>query len=209
MKLPRKRLFISKRAGDRERVKLISKAVENNYDTIVFSLDDNFFKKNNKNFRYAKLARHNGLNIEAGGSDLPLLIPRWMFLFDKELFRMVQGRRTPFYHFCPTNPKTTEIIAKRVRKLIERSLSSVSVPRTLHLLPDTRLKQENTWCQCPACRAFRPYEQYLIAVNAAADILAQYDHEAKIAYIDFDTEPEAARIKPRKNAIICAPSSAK
>jgi hypothetical protein len=58
---------------------------------------------------------------------------------------------------------------------------------------------ESIWCQCPACRAFRPAEQYLIAVNTVADILAKYDPEAKLIYVDFDTEPEAARVKLRGN----------
>jgi len=68
------------------------------------------------------------------------------------------------------------------------------------LLPDEG--HETTWCQCPACRAFRPAEQYLIAVNTAADVLAKMDPQARLYYVDFDTEPEAARVKTRANTVV-------
>jgi len=200
MKQARKRLYIQKKAGNNERYKLINWAAENKYDTLVFSMCDSFFKNRKKNVKYIKLIRHHGFLIEAGGRDISLLLPRSKFLFNPGLFRMAQGRRTPSFHFCPTNPKTTAIVTKRMHSLIGKIIEGVSVPRVFNLLPDEN--QEATWCQCPACRAFRPAEQYMIAVNAAADALSKYDLEAKLAYIDFDTEPEAARVMPRKNALI-------
>jgi len=200
MKQVRKRLFISKKTGAIERFKLIKLALENECNTIVFSLDDPFFKSRNRNQKYIKLVKNYAINIEAGGRDLSLLLPRKLFLFNPDLFRMVQGRRTPSHHFCPTNPRTINIIADRAVQLINRAIEYMPAPRIFHLLPDE--KHENTWCQCPACRAFRTAEQYIIAVNTVADVLSGFDHEAKIYYIDFDSEPEAARIKPRKNAII-------
>jgi len=200
MKQIRKRLFINKKAGDKERYKLINWAAENQYNTLVFSLNDRYFKNSSKNVKYIKLAKRYAFNIEAGGNDISLLLPRSKFLFNSELFRMVQGRRSPSVHFCPTNPKTTAIVSKRMHELVGSVIEKVTVPRIFHLLPDEG--HETTWCQCPACRAFRPAEQYIIAVNAAADALAKYDAEAKLAYIDFDTEPEAARVMPRKNTLI-------
>ncbi|MCL2763970.1 MAG: hypothetical protein FWD40_01660 [Treponema sp.] len=202
MKQIRKRLFIDVRTNAKEREKLIKLAVENECNTLVFSFNDSIFKGNNKNLKYMKLARHYALNIEAGGHDLSLLLPKSLFLFNRDLFRMEQGKRKMSFHFCPTNPKTTAIISKRAHRLFGRVLQTVTVPRFFHLLPENN--HESTWCQCPACRAFRPAEQYLIAVNAAADELAKYDHEAQLLYVDFDTEPEAARVKPRKNMCICS-----
>ncbi|MCL2440423.1 MAG: hypothetical protein FWD14_01655 [Treponema sp.] len=199
MKLPRKRLFISNKTDEKEREKLIKLAVENECNTIVFSLDDIVFK-NKKPLKYIKLAKHYALNIEAGGRDFHLLLPKWLFFFNPGLFRMEQGKRIQFCHFCPTNPKTISIIAKRAKKLFTRAAKTVTDPRIFHLLPEE--SYENTWCQCPACRAFRPAEQYIITVNAAADELLKIDPQAKLVYIDFDTEPEAARVKPRGNTII-------
>jgi len=191
----RKRLFINRRTSAGEREKIIKLAVENQCDTLVFSLNDSFFKS--RKVKYVKLIEDYDLHVEAGGRDLPLLLPRRLFFKQRDLFRMEQGRRRPAHHFCPTNPKTTEIISENARVFFSRALSGVTSPRVFHILPDEA--HENTWCACPACRAFRPAEQYLIAVNTAADVLAKLDPDAKMAYIDFDTEPEAEGISPRKN----------
>jgi hypothetical protein len=195
----RKRLFIDKKIGADKRLKLIRWAVDNGYNTLVFDLKDKFFKS--RNAKYIKLIKHFAFFIEAGGHDLSLLMPRILFLFNKGLFRMEQGKRRMSYHFCPTNPKTTKIIARRAKRLFARALHKLTPDRIFHLLPDEGY--ENIWCQCPPCRAFRPFDQYLIAVNAAADSLAKLDPNAKLSYVDFDTEPEAARVKIRKNMIIC------
>jgi hypothetical protein len=196
----RNRLFIDKNTDAKEREKLIKLALENECNTLVFSLDDPFFTSRSRNKKYMKLLITYPLNIEAGGHDLPLLLPKNLFLFKSDLFRMEQGKRNKNHHFCSTNPKTTTLIAERAQFFFANILQLMTAPRIFHLLPDKG--HENTWCQCPACRAFRPAEQYLIAVNTAADVLTKIDPEAKIAYIDFDSEPDAARVKPRKNTII-------
>jgi hypothetical protein len=198
MKQVRKRLFISRKTGAGERAKIVRSAIENGYNTLVFPLDDKIFRGGIS--KYIKLTKHFAFYIEAGGHDLPLLLPRHLFLFNRGLFRMEQGKRKMNNHFCPTNPKTIAIIAKRAKKLFIRAMQKTSPDRIFHLLPDEG--GENIWCQCPPCRAFRPVDQYLIAVNTAADALAKLDPQAKMSYIDFDTEPEAARVKPKKNMVI-------
>jgi hypothetical protein len=195
----RKRLFIDRKTGTKEREKLIKLAVENECNTLVFSLNDNIFK--NRNPKYVKLIERYALNVEAGGCNLPLLLPKRLFLFHPDLFRMEQGRRKPWHHFCPTNPKTTAIISKQVRKLFTRALQVVTSPAIFHLFPEKGY--EEIWCACPACRAFKPPEQYLIVVNTAADELAKMAIDAKIAYIDYDTAPDdSPRLTARKNAFV-------
>jgi hypothetical protein len=115
-------------------------------------------------------------------------------MFHRGLFRMEQGRRKKRYHFCPTNPKTTAVITEQAHKLFARSLQFVTPRRVFHLWPDEG--QDNTWCACPACRAFSPAEQYLIAVNSAADVLAKLDPNARISFVDYGEE---SGIAPRKN----------
>jgi len=198
MKQVRKRLFIDRKTGAGERVKIIKWATENGYNTLVFPMDDKFFRGGGG--KYAKLAKHFAFYIEAGGRDLSLLLPRNLFLFNKDLFRMEQGKRKMNNHFCTTNPKTTKIIAKQAKKLFLRAMQRTTPDRIFHLFPDEGC--ENVWCQCPPCRAFRPIDQYLIAVNAAASVLAEIDPQAKLSYIDFDTEPEAARVKPKNNMTV-------
>ena len=194
-----KRLFIDSKTSPREREKTIYLAVENGCNTLVFSLNDKFFTSRIRTNKYFKLINTHGLRIEAGGSDFSLLLPRRLFSVDRELFRMDQGIRKSDHHFCPTNPKTISIVMENTLKLFTNILDKVTTPRLFHLFPDKGY--EETWCACPPCRAFSPAEQYLIAVNSAADALAKLDMDAKIAYIDFDTEPDAEGISPKKNVI--------
>jgi len=197
MEQTRKRLFIDKKTGGKERLKTVKWAVDNGYDTLVFSLNDRFFKSKSKNVKYRKLMKYHSFNIEAGGRDFSLLLPKSLFLFNHNLFRMEQGKRKPSHHFCPTNPKTTAIVAKRARSLFARAMREVTNPRVFHLLPDEG--HETVWCACPACRAFSPTEQNIIAVNTAADALAKLDPDARLSFYDFGTEPEAEGVSPRKN----------
>lgn len=189
----RTRFFIKPNTGAKERKEVIEWAAQNNFNAIVFPLGE----KLNVNSEYMRMAKHYKFYIEAGGRDLSLLIPRRLFLFHRELFRMEQGKRKKNYHFCPTNPKTTSIISKQARKLFVRSMQFMSVPRVFHLLPDEG--QENNWCACPACRAFSPYEQNIIAVNSAADALLKIDPQALIGFLNNGTQPEAEGIIPKKN----------
>jgi hypothetical protein len=191
----RKRLFVQSKTGKRDRVEIVKWAANNNYDALVFSLDE----KINLKSTYIKLAKRYELLIEAGGHDLSLLLPRRMFTFHRELFRMEHGKRKKYPHFCTTNPQTISIIAETARIFFTRSMPLVTAPRVFHLLPDKGL--ENVWCACPACRAFSPAEQNIIVVNTAADVLAELDPQAKLSFFSFDIEPEveAAGVIPRGN----------
>jgi len=197
MKQERKRLFVDKKTGAKERLNIVKFAVENKCDTLVFSLDDKFFKSRNRSLKYIKLMKQHSFFIEAGGHDFALLLPKRLFLFHHDLFRMEKGKRKADHHFCPTNPKTTAIIAKRAYALFARVIRGVTPPRVFHLLPDK--EHETTWCACPACRAFSPSEQNIIAVNTASGALAKLDPNARLSYHDFGTEPEAEGVAPRKN----------
>jgi len=199
MKQERERLFIGKKTGAKERLSIVKFAVENGCNTLVFSLDDSLFKSGSRNLKYLKLAKQHSLFIEAGGRDFSLLLPRRLFMFHRDLFRMEEGRRKADHHFCPTNPKTTAIVKERARVLFARALREMTVPRIFNLLPDK--DNENSWCACPACRAFTPAEQNIIAVNTAADALSKLDPDALIVYYDYGTEPEAEGIVARKNTL--------
>ena len=192
----RKRLFISIKTSSRQRVEIIKWAATNNYDAVVFPLSE----KLSVNNAHIKLAKRYDLIIEAGGHELSLLLPRRLFTFNKELFRMEQGKRKKQHHFCTTNPETTAIIAEHARNLFTRSMAAVTVPRIYHLLPDEG--GEDIWCACPACRAFTPAEQNIIAVNTVADELNRLDPDARLSFKDLGTEPEKAGVPPRGNMFI-------
>jgi hypothetical protein len=190
----RRRLFLDAKSGRKDKIEIIKWAAQNNYDTLVFPLTECFSGLHRE---YVKLIKRYELTIEAGGRELSTLLPRNLFTFHRDLFRMEQGRRKKKYHFCPTNPKTTALITESAQKLFTRSLQTVTPKRIFHLLPDEG--HDNTWCACPACRAFSPAEQNIIAVNSAADVLAKLDPDARISFLDLNNEPEKAGITPRKN----------
>jgi len=189
----RKRLFVEKKAGKNDRIETIKWAAQNNYNTLVFSLAE---CSEGLHREYVKLIKKYELVIEAGGRELSILLPRSLFMFHKELFRMEQGKRKKKHHFCPTNPKTTAVIAENAQKIFERSMQIVTPRRVFHLWPEEG--QENTWCACPACRAFSPAEQYIIAVNTAADVLEKLDPNARLSFIDYGEDGKSG-IAPRKN----------
>jgi hypothetical protein len=198
----RKRLYLDRKAGPRHRAEMIKWAANDHYDTVVFSLRE----KLKPNSKILKLAKRCSLNIEAGGCDFSLFVPRKLFFFHKELFRMEQGRRKAKHHFCPTNPKTTAVIKENAEKILSGFMQILTEPRVFNLLPDKG--HENTWCACPACRAFSPAEQNIIAVNTVADVLAKLDPQARLVFRDIGEEKETSPadkaqsgISPRKNMI--------
>ena len=213
----RRRLIVAKKLSPAQRMPLVQWAIRNNFDTIVFPLRDastwNWLKTSGA---MAKLVEQNGIAIEAGGWEISLLLPRRLFLFNPELFRMDYGKRTPKHHFCPTNPKTIEIIKKNAAKMFQwaaekmpASSRKAASPHdaaegaapVFHLWPD--YSHEKTWCSCPACRAFSPHEQNRIAVNSAADVLERLFPHAKLSC--FDLAQEAGGIKLRENVFTLNP----
>ncbi|MDR2019934.1 MAG: DUF4838 domain-containing protein [Treponema sp.] len=138
-----------------------------------------------------QIAEQYGLKIEIGGWDLSLLVPRRLFSSNRELFRMDSGSWKRDHHFCATNPETIRILGKEMERLL------LAHPGTdvFHLWPDR--DHEKTWCSCPSCRAFTPEEQNRIAVNAAADVLAELRPGAAISF--FEDTGEEGDILPRAN----------
>ena len=193
--MKRKRLFIEKKTSVKQRIEIVKWAATNNYDAVVFPLT--MLKKTNEKSEYIKLARKYELFIEAGGHELSELLPRKMFFFHRELFRMERGKRKKNHHFCTTNPQTTAIIKENASQLFARSMQLVTPPRIFHLFPDKEF--ENIWCSCPACRAFSPAEQNIISINCAADALLKLDPDARLGYFHYTETPETPGIAPRKN----------
>jgi hypothetical protein len=189
----RTRLFIKADTGKKERREIIKWAAQNDYNTVVFSLTERLSARSD----CVKTAKRYGFYIEAGGRELSLLMPRRLFTFHRGMFRMEQGKRKKDVHFCPTNPETTSVISEQAQELFSRYLQLLQLPRIFHLLPDEG--EENSWCACPACRAFSPVEQNIIAVNCAADALAKLDPDAMVSFLNTSTAPEAEKVMPRKN----------
>jgi hypothetical protein len=200
----RRRLVIGTHVKTREREELVRWAARSKIDALIVSLGEKSFW--NKARRGGKLygAVRYALVLEAGGWDISLLLPRRLFFFHQDLFRMESGRRTVRRHFCSTNPQTIARITRRAGELFSRAAPGMSLSAAapvFHLWPDAG--HEKTWCACPACRAFSPAEQNRIAVNSAADALLDIIPGAFLSYFEepagSDSNLPAAGIATRKN----------
>ncbi|GHV42857.1 hypothetical protein AGMMS49546_22850 [Spirochaetia bacterium] len=189
---------------------LVQWAARNRIDALVFSLREKslwkkFLRDNNprgKKSRRLKLfetAGNYALIIEWGGWDLSFLVPRRYFFINRELFRMDSGKRLKQYNFCPTNHETIKVLKKQAAAIFREADSAAggNEGRIYHLWPDRG--EERTWCSCPACRAFSPEEQNRIAVNAAADALAETDPKARLSWYEENGDSPESELPLRKN----------
>jgi hypothetical protein len=205
----RRRLVVPSSAANKEIPLLGRWAARNRIDALVFSLRDRRFpglwgvpgfQRTARSRVVTELENNWGLVIERGGWDLSALVPRRLFFFKRELFRMEGGRRIQSHHFCPTNP---EAIALLRRLPLEKAAEGADrPPRIYHLWPDRGA--EHLWCACPACRAFMPREQIRLAVNAAAAAAVEKDPLARISC--RGEEEEAAEKLPGGSEVVLHPS---
>jgi hypothetical protein len=193
----RKRFFV-KDAAKREAV--AEWAARNKFDTLVFSSSEKKLWAQSR--PAANSIKKYELFVEAG-MDISSLLPRKLFLFNRDLFRMEEGKRTADFNFCPTNPKTSARVRAQAISLFSK-MKGMSKPMVFHLT----MKNEKAWCSCPACRAFSLREQYLIAVNTVADALAGVYPDALLSYQEAQPDSEEpAGITPRKNTFAISPNA--
>ncbi|MDR1410630.1 MAG: DUF4838 domain-containing protein [Spirochaetaceae bacterium] len=141
------------------------------------------------------LAKQYALSVEIGGWELGRMVPRRPFT-KKDIFRMEGGKRVRDYNFCPTNPDTIALLKTEARKRFGEYPDIL----VFHLWPDRNA--EHIWCSCPSCRAFSREEQNRIAVNTAADILAETSPGAIVSYYEENTADPGANpneVSPRPN----------
>jgi hypothetical protein len=176
----------------KNREALVQWAARNKYDVLCVSLKDLLSRRFRRGWEgLQKIADEYAIALEAGGWELSLLVPRRLFFFHRDLFRMEEGRRKRQYNFCPTNPDAIGVIKSEGEKYF-RAGEGISV---FHLWPDKG--KETAWCSCPTCRAFTPEEQNRIAVNAAADVLAAVSPGGLISY--YEKPGEGGKIPMRPN----------
>ncbi len=183
-------------------------AARNQFDALVVTAENaNPSAAKLRNFlfqydrRFAEAIESHRFPIEIGGVFLSSLVPRSMFFRNPDVFRMVQGRRRNDRNFCPTNPLTLKILRENAKKWF----ANYPEVRVFHLWADGTLENDapGSWCSCPTCRAFSPDEQALMALNTAADALADSRSDAWLSYIAPENGVET--IKPRSNTFAVQP----
>jgi hypothetical protein len=192
----RRRLVITRETPPKKWEQILLWAVRNRIDALVLPLEDKAVPLGNlltyslwNQERFLSMAKDYALTLEAGGWELSLLVPRKNFPFHRELFRMDTGKRVKDHHFCPTNPETIAIIKREAERRF-RENPEITV---FHLWPDR--KHEFAWCSCPTCRAFTREEQIRIAVNTAADVLAEIAPESLVSYYGSTGDPGSIPVR--------------
>jgi len=138
----------------------------------------------------AAQAHRLGLEIEEGGHYLSSLLPRALFRKEPELFRMRDGERRADSNFCPSNPRSLELVKTVFRDRV-RAQPEVDV---FHVWPDDL--PGGGWCSCPACSGLSPAAQSLRASLALAKVLAEERPDARLSFLAYhDTEELEAALR--------------
>ena len=143
-------------------------------------------------------ARSKGITVEYEGHAMSWLIPRSLFSSVPEWFRMDgNGKRTPDYNFCPSNPEAMEYLKER-SALLARLLATGS-DRYYFWADDVR----DGACRCEKCRSLSTSDQQLLMVNAMMQGIKRFKPEAKLCYLAyFDTVEVPANVLPEKGVFL-------
>lgn len=143
-----------------------------------------------------RMAGEYGLVVEADGPRAGSLLPKLLFPFRPDLFRMERGRRRTDLCFCPTNPKAAAAAARRAARYFRR------FPHADAYRFAAAGSSGRALCSCPACRAFTPAEQAIMAANAVAAGLAEASPDARLV-LEIDIAEDAGSvILPRANLLL-------
>ncbi len=146
-----------------------------------------------------RLAAEYGLLLEAPGPRPGTLLPRLLILIKPDFFRMEGGRRRLDRCFCPSNPAAIAAAARRAARYFRRR------PRAdVYRFELPRLEEGQALCSCPACRAFSPREQAIMAANAVAAGLEIAAPGARLLVESWDDDDLEPAVRPRNNILIKA-----
>ena len=121
-----------------------------------------------------------GIHIEYEAHAMRWLLPRSIFKFNPEWFRMdAQGNRVDDFNFCVSNQDALDYVAERTA-LLARLLDTGS--DRYFFWPDD---VTNCACHCPECRALSAGDQQLRMVNAMLRGLRQYNRNARLCYLAY------------------------
>ena len=137
------------------------------------------------------------LVVEYGGHGLADLLPRSLFRHQPDAFRFDGTQRTPDHNFCPSHPETRRLIREHAAAFFQAH-PGVDV---FHLWPDDIVG--GGWCQCPLCADLSPTDQALQATNEIAEVLAEVDPAARLAFLAYhDTVTPPTRVRPNPNVCL-------
>lgn len=181
-----------------EMLELIDWAPKAGFNSLAFwfsgSLDRGYLN------RLFDESRRRGLKTEIGSHLLNLFLARDLFDSEPELFRMKSGKRVQTGNFCGSNPKTIEILKKKVLDYVQEH-PEVDV---YHIWPDD--SWDGSWCECPKCHGLPPFEQYMRVFSVLAEAVAGRWPEKKLTFLLYhDTVeiPEPGEPLPNALGLYC------
>lgn len=143
-------------------------------------------------------AKKRGLAIEYELHAASFLLPRELFSEHPEYFRVdADGKRTPEFNFCVSNPQALKIASRRAAELTQ-SLYLSSNKFYLWLDDGKELH-----CHCPKCREFSSSDQQMIALNAMLEEIKNVRPDAKLAYLAYCTTTDVPKkVRPHKDIFL-------
>lgn len=135
---------------------------------------------------FLQLCKRKGVDVEYELHAIEYLLPRSLFEEHPEYFREdAEGRRTPEYNMCFSNPEAIEAMRPQIEHLLSWMKPST---HRYYLWQDDK---KDRFCLCEACRGLSPSEQILKYENALLAILREYDPEATLAHLAYHQTMEA------------------
>jgi hypothetical protein len=124
-------------------------------------------------------ARSRGIAVEFEIHALGQLLPGSLFAARPDWFRANDdGDRVADANFCVSNDEALGYVAEQAVAVAKRLPSETNL---YYLWAD----DAQPWCRCDMCRELSPSDQNLIAMNAMANALHGYDHNARLAYLAY------------------------
>ena len=139
-----------------------------------------------------------GINVEYEAHVMGWLLPRHMFAYHPDWFRMDEnGARVADFNMCASNTQALTYVAERTALLAS--------------LTDTGARKYYFWiddvcgysCNCPECRKLTPSDQQLRIVNAMLRGLKTYDSAAQLCYLAYhDALETPANVMPLEGVLL-------
>lgn len=142
------------------------------------------------------LARSYGMALELGGHGLPTLLPRADFLQHPERFPVRGGKRDGRYNLNALDAGALDVVRANARKWFAANPGF----DVYHLWPDDLA--DGGWCEESVANGFSASDQAMLAVNAVAEVLAEVQPGAQIAYLSYHDTEAPPRVTPAANVAL-------
>ncbi len=142
------------------------------------------------------LARSFGMTLELGGHGLPALLPRADFAAHPERFPVRGGQRDARYNLNARDPGALDAIKANARLWFAANPGF----DVYHLWPDDLA--DGGWCEKAAAEGFSASDQAMLAINAVAEVLADMNPGAQLAYLSYHDTEAPPLVMPAANVAL-------